>query len=174
MRGIHRSPVNSAHRQVTRSFDVFFFDLRLNKRLSKQWWDWWYDTHSSMIVMTMVSLPVGNSFRVTNATVIEISNLLMKIDCKSILHVMTFPVNCGKRIRTSSSLYTLPVTGEDYFVIWTTIAMCCKAGIVLDILWDAVRFTIFKSTLSLPTAGIGKCALSMFLPEVPRRHTAMR
>ena len=32
-------------RPVTRSFDVFF-DLRLNKRLSKQWWDWWFETPS--------------------------------------------------------------------------------------------------------------------------------
>ena len=30
---------------VTRSFDVFF-DLRLNKRLSKQWWEWWFETPS--------------------------------------------------------------------------------------------------------------------------------
>ena len=30
-----------AQRPVTRSFDVFF-DLRLNKRLSKQSWDWWF------------------------------------------------------------------------------------------------------------------------------------
>ena len=30
---------------VTRSFDVFF-DRRLNKRLSKQWWCWWFDTLS--------------------------------------------------------------------------------------------------------------------------------
>ena len=29
-------------RPVTRSFDVFF-DLRLNKRLSKQWWGWWFE-----------------------------------------------------------------------------------------------------------------------------------
>ena len=28
---------------VTRSFDVFF-DLRLNKRLSKQGWGWWVET----------------------------------------------------------------------------------------------------------------------------------
>ena len=28
-------------RPVTRSFDVFF-DLRLNKRLSKQSWGWWF------------------------------------------------------------------------------------------------------------------------------------
>ena len=29
-------------RPVTWSFDVFF-DLHLNKRLSKQWWGWWFD-----------------------------------------------------------------------------------------------------------------------------------
>ena len=74
--GIHRSPVNSPHkgqwcgalmfslicakinplcgeftdefpsqRPVTRCFDVFF-DLRLNKRLSKQSWGWWFETPS--------------------------------------------------------------------------------------------------------------------------------
>ena len=30
-----------AQRSVTRSFDVFF-DLRQNKRLSKQSWGWWF------------------------------------------------------------------------------------------------------------------------------------
>ena len=30
-------------RPLTRSFHVFF-DLRLNKRLSKQWWGWWFET----------------------------------------------------------------------------------------------------------------------------------
>ena len=34
-----------AQRPVTRSFDVFF-DLRLNKRLSKQSWSWWFETLS--------------------------------------------------------------------------------------------------------------------------------
>ena len=33
----------SSPRPVTRSFDVFI-DLRLNKRLSKQWWGCWFDT----------------------------------------------------------------------------------------------------------------------------------
>ena len=40
------SPVTGefpAQRPVTRSFDVFF-DLRLNKRLSKRWWGWWFET----------------------------------------------------------------------------------------------------------------------------------
>ena len=34
-----------AQRPVTRSFDVFF-DLHLNKRLSKQWWGWWFEMPS--------------------------------------------------------------------------------------------------------------------------------
>ena len=35
-------------RPVTQSFDVFF-DLRLNKRLSKQSWGWWFETLSSSL-----------------------------------------------------------------------------------------------------------------------------
>ena len=34
-----------AQRPVTRIFEVFF-DLRPNKRLSKQWWHWWLETPS--------------------------------------------------------------------------------------------------------------------------------
>ena len=34
-----------AQRPVTRRFDVFF-DLRLNKRLRKQLWGWWFETLS--------------------------------------------------------------------------------------------------------------------------------
>ena len=43
-----KSPVPGefpAQRPVTRSFDVFF-DLRRNKRLSKQSWGWWFETLS--------------------------------------------------------------------------------------------------------------------------------
>ena len=43
VRGIHRSRWIPHTKPVTRSFDVFF-DLRLNKRLSKQWWGWWTET----------------------------------------------------------------------------------------------------------------------------------
>ena len=46
VRGIHRSPVNSPHKGQWRgAFDVFF-DPRLNKRLSKQSWGWWFETLS--------------------------------------------------------------------------------------------------------------------------------
>ena len=45
------SPVTGefpTQRPVTRNFDAFF-DLRLNKRLSKQSWDWWFETLSDAL-----------------------------------------------------------------------------------------------------------------------------
>ena len=45
---VENSPVTGefpSQRPVTRSFDVFF-DLHLNKRLSKQSWGWWFETTS--------------------------------------------------------------------------------------------------------------------------------
>ena len=45
---VGNSPVTGefpAQRPVTRSFDIFF-DLRLNKWFSKQWWGWWFETLS--------------------------------------------------------------------------------------------------------------------------------
>ena len=45
------SPVTGefpSQRPVTRSFDVFF-DLGLNKRLSKQSWGWWFETLSHQL-----------------------------------------------------------------------------------------------------------------------------
>ena len=44
--GIHRSPVNSLHKGQWRGGLGVFFDLRLNKRLSKQSWGWRLETLS--------------------------------------------------------------------------------------------------------------------------------
>ena len=48
-----------AQRPLTRNFDVFF-DLRLNKRLSKQSWGWWFETlsrplwrHRNVIILSI-------------------------------------------------------------------------------------------------------------------------
>ena len=60
-----------AQRPVTRSFDVFF-DLRPNKRLSKQSWGWWFETllcalwrhcnvQKVLATWTLVSTPLRNT-----------------------------------------------------------------------------------------------------------------
>ena len=46
-----------SQRPVTRSFDVFF-DVRLNKRLSKQPWGWWFETLSRPLWRDRDELPV--------------------------------------------------------------------------------------------------------------------
>ena len=53
-------------RPVTRSFDVFF-DLRLNKRLSKQPWGWWFET------------PSWSSWRHCNAKLFSCFHLVKRI-----------------------------------------------------------------------------------------------
>ena len=46
VRGIHRSPVNSPHKGQWRGALLFSFELRLNKRLSKQSLGWRFETPS--------------------------------------------------------------------------------------------------------------------------------
>ena len=51
------SPVTGelpAQRPVTRSFDIFF-DLRLNKRLCKHSWGWWFETHRAHYDVTVMT-----------------------------------------------------------------------------------------------------------------------
>ena len=73
VRGIHQSPVNPpAQRPVTGSFDVFF-DLRLNKPLSKQSLGWWFETLSrplwchcngTFICWMLIVLPQRNPYNI--------------------------------------------------------------------------------------------------------------
>ena len=44
--GIHRSTMNSTHKGQWRRALLFSLISALNKRLSKQWWSWWFETLS--------------------------------------------------------------------------------------------------------------------------------
>ena len=46
VRGINRSPVNFTHKGQWRGNLIVFFYLRLNKRLNKQSWGWWFETQN--------------------------------------------------------------------------------------------------------------------------------
>ena len=64
-------------RPVTRSFDVYF-DLRLNKRLSKQSWGWWFETPSRQLWCHR------NRMRMYNVTIT--SDCLWKISlCRGVI-----------------------------------------------------------------------------------------
>ena len=70
-------------RPVTRSFDVFF-DLRLNKRLSKQSWGWWLETlsHARHDVIVMSWLAVISQ-RSNCDTVLHKAPLLKIFQCSA-------------------------------------------------------------------------------------------
>ena len=46
VRGIHRWAVNSPHKGQWRGAMMFSLICTRNKRLSKQWWGWWFETPS--------------------------------------------------------------------------------------------------------------------------------
>ena len=93
-------------RPVTRSFDVFF-DLRLNERLSKYSWGWWFETPSRPLwrhindqVWSMSSL----RFQINPSFLLQILQLevIVNIQCliilmsgvwKKSLHSLTFHIS---------------------------------------------------------------------------------
>ena len=99
------SPVTGefpAQRPVMRTFGVFF-DLRLNKRLSKQSWDWWFEIpprslwrHCNAAISCIYMLVTINlSFRII--TQLDVSMLIINTGACQ-LAVMLMPVHqsCAK------------------------------------------------------------------------------
>ena len=72
VRRIHRSPVNSPQKGQWRGALIvrpLCFDLRLNKRLSKQSWCWWlrrHRAHHDVIVMPKLFITVSASVLAPN------------------------------------------------------------------------------------------------------------
>ena len=67
------SPVPSefpAQRPVARSFDLFF-DLRLNKRWSKQSWGWWFETLSCPLWRHCNGMQIYKFYRKLMAAILE-------------------------------------------------------------------------------------------------------
>ena len=93
-------------RPVTRSFDVFF-DLRLNKRLSKQSWGWWFETPSSSLwrhcnVQFVLRFPFGDYFIWVTIILVYMYKLLPFMNClplKNInVHYSYFIIHCDTSI----------------------------------------------------------------------------
>ena len=72
---------------VTRSFDVFF-DLRLNKRSSKRWWGWWFETLSRPLWRhrNLPSTPL-HLYQLSPVTICKIH---LRVWCHSVRFYRTF------------------------------------------------------------------------------------
>ena len=101
VRGIHWSVPGEfpAQRPVTRSFHVFF-DLRLNKPLSKQSWGWWFETLSrplwrhcngkTFILVDTVWINVHQHFRH------KLCDTIIRLYC----HITNYPIVTDQMIQT--------------------------------------------------------------------------
>ena len=122
------SPVHGefpAQRPVTRSFDVFF-DLRLNKRFSKQTWGWWSETPSSSL------------WRHRNA--IRITHWLTQFQILWTLHIFLSRANCGAHI---THFYWHRLTK---MMVWIS-------NYIQRFIWDVITYTCPRGETKPPEVG---------------------
>ena len=88
-----------AQRPVTRSFDVFF-DLRLNKRLIKQSWGWWFKTlsrrlwrHCNARELNLMEIPEYEMLENKN-NIATIYNLMRPADKPSLKPMLISKLEC--------------------------------------------------------------------------------
>ena len=104
-----------SQRPVTRSFDVFF-DLRLNKRLSKESWDWWFETTSRTL------WPVSLGYDVTVMNGLAADGLTIWWVRTTVVMVLTyfvqkFPVS----VRYEKPPCKAPkIPGNKHYIAWTS------------------------------------------------------
>ena len=127
-------------RTVTRSFDVFF-DLRLNKRSSKQPWGWWFETLSwslwrhcnvnASCIAAFILLPVftlGNPFAHTGKNITRPFCYLggkclfnVQTEMRSWLQQLLFPegMRCERALLWSKSHFSLHIkTKQQGHIVW--------------------------------------------------------
>ena len=76
------SPVTGefpTQKPVTRSYDVFF-DLGLNKRVSKQSRGWWFETPSHVIVMIATAVSSVPCLYTTEVKIVVLSSCVVRLD----------------------------------------------------------------------------------------------
>ena len=90
-----------AQRPVTRSFNVFF-DLRLNKRLIKPSWGWWFET---------LSHPLWRHCNVTNESMNSLSPVSDKINTRQSRNIRcamyTYKINYRKTSSINRTNYQI-------------------------------------------------------------------
>ena len=125
-------------RPVTRNFDVFF-DLRLNKWLSKQWWGWWFETplrplwrHCNFISTTVAAgLTFASSVTVTwQARAMTTQQILKKCI------VASKPSAACKSFQFHNVSYI-----TDLSRIWYDDVMIWKCFRITGPLWGGILFT---------------------------------
>ena len=116
------SPVHGefpTQRPVTRSFDIFF-DLRLNKRLSKQSWGWWSETPSSSLWRHRNAITVVANFwqRYLQYIPRNMHTVFALLCFVVVIHWLIFPYPSGLLHWHCGNLTIAPVPAKQPWWIW--------------------------------------------------------
>ena len=96
------SPVTGefpAQRPVTRSFDGFF-DLRLNKRLSKQRWGWWFETPTSPLWRHCNGYLTVNAHASRSRAITGLRNGVLQVQPWTVTSTNAVWTSCGLSLTT--------------------------------------------------------------------------
>ena len=107
---VRKSPVTSPHKGQWRGALMFSFDLRLNKRLSKQSWCWWFETPPRQLWRHW------NVFLELHSGIIA-SEIIFLSDIW--LAAAWFLINSCQRSVRNNPVWSLTICNDDSsFVIW--------------------------------------------------------
>ena len=161
------SPVTGefpTQRPVTRSFDVFF-DLRLNTRLGKQCWGWWFETpsrpswrHSNVHFRSNNWFPMiwhRNKWDF-------ITHFLITVDCISFENILTISLSNSVDIAPFQNRAICVTISNKHCnrdhtdFTWNCITNCApshylnQCWLISDVLWQSAgeNFTRDKSTIN--------------------------
>ena len=135
VRGIHRSLVNSPHKGEWRGALMLSLICALNKRLSKQWWGWWFETHRTHY----------------DVTVIHVLFLLWKTTSLDRPHISVVSIYSFHSIILQSSHHVVPPSCS--FVFWGSWMSLhyVSTSVLLWLPWWTVRIRI-RGTVPAATA----------------------
>ena len=127
---------------VTRSFGVFF-DLHLNKQLSKQWWGWWFETPSSSL-WRQCNAFVSSYLISLGIPIIDIKWLSLECIYSERRYVETGPWVSSAMILCNDNSRPCYAIIIFMFVLspwqFMSMAWCCKAG--MSSAFIGIRHTI--------------------------------
>ena len=145
---------------VTRSFDVFL-DLRPNKRSSKQWWGWWFET---------LSRPLWRH-RNGNETVSSLASSIHYWAQRDLFHIISWLAMTQFLTYTSLSAEHWSRPGDVYIYIYIYIYMYVHYN---DVIMGAIASQIISLTIVYSTvysdADQGKHQSSASLAFVRKIH----
>ena len=142
----------TSQKPVTRSFDSLF-DLRLNKRLSKQSWGWWFETTS------------GSLWRHCYVLVYDDRLCIQVFICWTMMtiYVFVFKYSSARCVAVGSVLHVRLLSLRVRCTSWT-LGLLSSDVVVLNSLWPSGRIFRHKSRSTLAQVIACWCSGNVLVP----------